>query len=104
MLLEKAFAKLHGSYESIGTGGSTADTLNYLTAGLVSTIPMPQSAADGPLSEGEEELDAHTQAHLSPWQKLLQLCPIEKPDLAACVTTASSPSSPSPSPSCLWSG
>ena len=37
MVMEKAFAKLHGSYEAIA-GGHTEDALNYLSAGKVASF------------------------------------------------------------------
>jgi hypothetical protein len=38
-VFEKAWAKLHGSYEATAAG-QTGDTLNYLTGGLVSHIEI----------------------------------------------------------------
>jgi hypothetical protein len=38
MIMEKAWAKLHGSFEATA-GGLTCDTLNYLSGGVVSTLP-----------------------------------------------------------------
>ena len=35
--MEKAFAKLFGSYEAVA-GGECSDALNYLTGGLTSTL------------------------------------------------------------------
>ena len=43
MVVEKAFAKLHGSYESIGHGGTVAAALQALTGGTARTLPATQA-------------------------------------------------------------
>ena len=43
MIFEKAWAKLHGSYESI-EGGETEDALQYLTGGLASLEKLDDDA------------------------------------------------------------
>ena len=53
MVLEKAWAKLHGSYEATA-GGQTADTLNYLTGGVVSRIEIEDDEEHGTNDEWEE--------------------------------------------------
>lgn len=57
MIMEKAFAKLHGSYEAIGCGHAD-DALNYLTGGVSTSVHI------GDLSEAaqwEELLSMHAQ-------------------------------------------
>jgi len=43
MVVEKAFAKLHGSYEAIGHGGTVAAALQALTGGTARTLPATQA-------------------------------------------------------------
>ncbi len=39
-MLEKAYAKLHGSYEAMATKGSLSNALMDLTGAIVETIPI----------------------------------------------------------------
>ena len=63
LIFEKAWAKLHGSYEATA-GGLTCDTLNYLCGGLtrhISTRPTA-ATADAPASDPWALLCALTSA------------------------------------------
>jgi hypothetical protein len=51
LIFEKAWAKLHGSYEATA-GGLTCDTLNYLCGGLTRHISTRPTAATAGLDEG----------------------------------------------------
>lgn len=51
-MFEKAWAKLHGSYEATASG-QTGDTLNYLTGGLVSHVEIVDDKENGTDDEWE---------------------------------------------------
>jgi hypothetical protein len=50
MVVEKAFAKLHGTYQAIGGGGQIAAALQALTGGIAWAVPTSSGA--GKLWEG----------------------------------------------------
>ena len=52
LLIEKAYAKMHGSYDSI-VGGSVATALEHLTNGISQFIDMRSSETDQQYNTGE---------------------------------------------------
>ena len=61
--MEKAFAKLFGSYESLHGGGDCSDALNYLTGGLTSNLPplsLPSSSRNTGAASDQRQQDTRT--------------------------------------------
>ena len=46
MIFEKAWAKLHLSYEATA-GGNTGDAFSYLSGGIIASVPIPPGDANG---------------------------------------------------------